>query len=162
MTPYQLQKCHFLSSGVQQSFPKSIYKTSYKVSQKNTKPRKTFYHFLQSMHEIEFPWKFKSIEYLKGINLVIILRKRKEIDLSRYIKFISIYIKSITKLISQGLSSISFVLSDFSDLLENNNQRDYIIFYLMEVYNNKDQVASFWSRFYFVFIVVLFLQFFKT
>ena len=42
------------------------------------------------MHEIEFPWKFKSIEYLKGINLVIILRKRKEIDLSRYIKFISI------------------------------------------------------------------------
>ena len=118
MTPYQLQKCHFLSSGVQQSFSKSIYKTSYKVSQKNTKPRKTFYHFLQSMHEIEFPWKFKSIEYLKGINLVIILRKRNEIDLSRYIKFISIYIKYITKLISQEPSSINFVLSEFSDLLE--------------------------------------------
>ena len=162
MTPYQLQKCHFLSSGVQQSFSKSIYKTSYKVSQKNTKPRKTFYHFLQSMHEIEFPWKFKSIEYLKGINLVIILRKRKEIDLSRYIKFISIYIKYITKLISQEPSSINFVLSEFSDLFENNNQRDYRIFYLMEVYNNKDQVASFWSRFYFVFIVILFVQFFKT
>ena len=52
------------------------------------------------MHEIEFPWKFKSIEYLEGINLVIILRKRKEIDHIIYKKFISIYIKSITKLIS--------------------------------------------------------------